>query len=344
MKARVRAIVVVAAVAALLACACLGADAWSAWLPPVLFVSGAGMGLLAMGWIHALTGGAWGAPLRPPARAASMLVILAVVAWLPVAWQSPDILSWMHGDLVPAQRWFLSPGFFFIRTAVCLAAMAIFGWAGWRRPVTMRRGVLSLLVYAVVVSMVAVDWVMALVPAWHSAVLGMTLASSQMVSGAAFGLICVASARVAPPGDALLRDLANLLLALTLLWGYLAFMDYLTAWIADQPTEVAWYLPRVATSWWWLSVVMVLLGFVIPLVSLLSHKLKRDPRALRWVAGVALSGQACFLAWLVLPSLRSHGMHAGIADVLAWSGMLVLAWAVVDGAWARSTACFGSRA
>ena len=42
----------------------------------------------------------------------------------------------------------------------------------------------------------------------------------------------------------LLPDLGNLLLMFVLAWSYLAFMQYLTIWIADLPAETAWYIPR----------------------------------------------------------------------------------------------------
>jgi hypothetical protein len=113
-------------------------------------------------------------------------------------------------------------------------------------------------------------------------------------------------------------------MVLVLAWGYLAFMDYLTAWIADLPAETVWYLPRVKTGWRWLGAFLVLFHLALPFAVLLSRQVKQR---VAWLAGVALwlfVAQVGYVAWLVLPGLR--GQAVTWSDPLAWIGIGGLWW------------------
>ena len=41
------------------------------------------------------------------------------------------------------------------------------------------------------------------------------------------------------------RDLGNLLLMWTMLWAYVAFVEFLIIWAENLPREVAWFVPRL---------------------------------------------------------------------------------------------------
>jgi hypothetical protein len=168
----------------------------------------------------------------------------------------------------------------------------------------------------------AVDWFMSLVPSWRSTALGMLLMTSYVTVALALAVawwatVGVERARRDDAGLQLRRDLGNLLLAGVLGWAYLAFMDYLTAWIADLPTETVWYLPRMRWPWCALPVTMLVLQLALPMALLLPRRGKQDLRVLRGVAWTVLAMQAVNMAWLVLPGLREA------ARPLAWSDFCV---------------------
>jgi hypothetical protein len=118
-----------------------------------------------------------------------------------------------------------------------------------------------------------------------------------------------------------LHDLGNLLLMFVLAWSYLAFMQYLTVWIADLPAETSWYIPRSLTSWRALAFFLMVFHFAVPFAVLLSRRAKR--RAL-WLAGIAallLTANLADAFWLVVPTFRPRGFAIRGPDLIASIGM-----------------------
>ena len=134
------------------------------------------------------------------------------------------------------------------------------------------------------------------------------------------------------------RDLGNLLLMWMLTWAYLAFMQFLIIWSEDLPREIAWYLPRLQTSWVMLGVFIVAFQFFVPFVLLLLRAAKRSVAALGAIAGGLLAAHCAYVFWLVIPGLRPHGFAIAWTDVAALAGIAgacALAW---PGAWEAALA------
>jgi hypothetical protein len=300
--------------------------AWVFWLAPAL----GSVGLLM---IHTLTGGDWGQALRPALLAASRRLPLMAVLLLPVLMGVAVLFPWADAHAadpdLAQQRWWLDVPFFVAR-AVIVFALWLWLAHGMRRrlagPAAGRFAAGGLILYAVTVTVAAVDWVMSLVPRWHSTTFGILLGTAQLLAAAALA-VCVSVAgrsAAAQWTSRRLNDLGSILMVLVLAWGYLAFIDYLTVWIADLPTETVWYLPRVRTGWRWLGAFLVLFHLALPFAVLLSRQAKQ--RAV-WLSGVALwlfIAQVGYAAWLVLPGLREQAL--AWSDPLAWIGIGGLWW------------------
>ncbi|HET6806390.1 MAG TPA: hypothetical protein VFH59_13215 [Frateuria sp.] len=298
--------------------------AWLFWLAPAL----GSVGLLL---IHALTGGDWGLALRPALLAASRRLPLMAVLLLPVLAGATVLFPWADARAVDPnlehQRWWLNVPFFLVR-AVIVFGLWLWLAHGIRRrlatPAAGRFAAGGLVLYTLAVSVAAVDWVMSLVPRWHSTTFGILVGSAQLLAAAGLA-VGVSMSRGGSAWTARrLNDLGSLLMVLVLAWGYLAFMDYLTVWIADLPAETVWYLPRVQSGWRWLGVFLVLFHLVLPFAVLLSRQAKQR---VAWLAGVALwlfIAQIGYVAWLVLPGLRERAL--AWSDALAWIGIGGLWW------------------
>jgi hypothetical protein len=335
---------VIIAVPALLGCLLLGLHAARpvllSYLAAYVFFLGPALGSVALLMVHRLAGdGDWGRELRAPLLAASRILPLLALLLLPIlfgmAWLYPWMQSAVPGDPdIARQRWYLDAPFFVLRALLCFAAWL---WLarGLRRRLRdpcldaslPRFAAMGLIIYLLTVSVAAVDWIMSLVPAWHSSVFGLIVASSQLLAAAALGVCCRMGDR-SPISR--MGDLGSVLLVLVLAWSYLAFMDFLTAWIADLPAETAWYLLRLRTGWRWLGVSLAVFHLLLPFAVLLSRRAKQSRRWLGGVAGLLLGAQAVYALWLVLPSLRPHGFALTWSDALAWLGIGGLCWALFD--------------
>ncbi|MEI7035328.1 hypothetical protein [Fulvimonas yonginensis] len=301
--------------------------AWLCWLAPTV-------GSVALLLIHALTGGDWGRALRPAWLAASRRLPLLAVLLLPVLVGARTLYPWAApaaatDPVLAHQRWWLDLPFFVLRAVVVLA---LWWWLaqGIRRrldtPAATRFAAGGLVVHVLAVSVAAIDWVMSLVPQWHSTVFGILFGTAQLLAAAGLSIGLSVLGRAPSPAWTArrLNDLGSILLVLVLAWGYLAFMDYLTAWIADLPPETAWYLPRVRTGWRWLGAFLVVFHLALPFAVLLSRQAKQHAA---WLAGVALwlfLAQSGYVAWLVLPGARPQGLAWGAP--LAWVGIGGLWW------------------
>jgi hypothetical protein len=301
--------------------------AWLFWLAPAL----GSVGLLM---IHALTGGDWGQALRPALLAASRRLPLMALLLLPVLVGVMGLFPWADAQAADPsfgrQRWWLNVPFFVVR-AVVVFALWLWLAHGMRRrlatPAAARFAAGGLVLYALTVSVAAIDWVVSLVPRWHSTVFGILFGTAQLLAAAGLAVWISVARRDAASGGwtpRRLNDLGSILMVLVLAWGYLAFMDYLTAWIADLPSETVWYLPRLKTGWRWLGAFLLLFHLALPFAVLLSRQAKQRAA---WLAGVALwlfVAQVGYVAWLVLPGLRDPAV--AWSDPLAWIGVGGLWW------------------
>ncbi|MDO1527208.1 hypothetical protein QMK61_00035 [Fulvimonas sp. R45] len=302
--------------------------ALGAYLAAWLLGLAVALGSMSLVFVHVLTGGAWGRRLGSELAAGARLLPWVALAVLPLLAGMHWLFPWLGGAAgdpeLARQHWYLNLPAFLLRTLLCLA---LWGWlaagVARRRPWRQGQAAAGLIVLAVTSFVAAVDWIMSLVPRWHSTDIGLLLFSAQALL--AFALALCAS-RAGPRGDAdaVARDCGNLLLALVLGWAYVAFMDYLTAWVADLPAETAWYLPRLRGGWGGVALALVGVGLVLPFAALLYGRVKSSRRALAWVAGVVVLAQGLNALWLVLPGMAPDGVTAAAGAALVFLGMLAL--------------------
>jgi hypothetical protein len=317
----------------------LPAQALSSYLFAFVFYTGLSAGSLALMMIHALTGGAWGLQARPQLLAAASALPLQAALAVPLLlglgllypWARPEVLA--HDALLRAQAWYLNRGFFTGRT-VGYFVLWLLLLALLRRHLPdaarLRRiAAAGLILYALSASLAAVDWIMSLLPHWHSTVFGLMLAADWLLAAGA--LAALHAAAVMPAGASMprvLSDLGNLLLALVLACAYLAFMQYLTIWSADLPGETVWYIPRALGGWRDTAWALALCQFVIPLIVLLSREAKRRRAWLGSVASLLLAAGLADAWWLIAPNTRVRGFALYWSDLGAPLGMGAL-WAGV---------------
>lgn len=311
------------------------------YLAAYLFCLGPALGSAALLMVHALTGGAWGFDLRAPLLAATRVLPLLALLLLPILFGARLLYPWLQPHAQTAQlayqQWYLNLPFFLGRAVVVFALWLGLAFGLRRRlfdlqltRVTPRFAAAGLIVFALSITVAAVDWVMSLVPTWHSSTFGLIVGTGQLLAAAALAVFCITGPGWVAPAPARVRDLGSLLLMLVLAWSYLVFMDYLTAWIADLPGETVWYLPRLKSSWQWLGVALVIFHLLLPMAILLSGRAKQQRRWMRGVAALLLFAQAAYALWLVAPSFRPHGFALTWSDALAGLGLGGWCWALFD--------------
>jgi hypothetical protein len=308
----------------------------ASWLAAWWWCLGIVLGCFVNLWLHRLTGGRWGEPIRAAAlvlasRMPWVLLALVPVAggvkWLyPWAGQSDAWWTGKYAQPVFVHVWLSQPFF--------LARLAVYALAWWwlARPaslVTKGRTCAALVIHALLTSAAAVDLLMSLVPQWYSTAFGLVVMCMQALSGAAVAVLLGVHASLvrrepSRPGVPVSRDLGNVLLMWIMLWGYVAFMQFLIIWAENLPHEIAWYVPRVQTGWRFAGVALVVLQLAVPFLALLFRSVKDKPSRLAGVAALVLAASALDAAWMVLPSVDAHDWNGWWLMPLTVAGMALL--------------------
>ncbi|MGZ5120042.1 MAG: hypothetical protein ACXWCY_07480 [Burkholderiales bacterium] len=317
---------------------------WATYLAAWWFCVGVALGALSNLWIHNLTGGAWGEAIREPALRLGRAMPLLAVLFVPVLLLGVnDLYTWSAGSDTGAARWsgelsspqfksaWLTPWFFIARSIVYLAIWLGLEWMTRSARFNRSRpfSAVALLVYWTSASFAAIDWLMSLMPLWYSTAFPLLVVTGQMLAGFAAVVLAVAVQSRSP--RPLYRDLGNLLLVYVLCWAYLAFTQYLIIWAENLPHEIAWYVARLHTQWYWAGWVLVAFHFFVPLLVLLSRDAKQAPFIIGLLAAGLLLLHLIDVWWLVVPSVRPASIH------VLWLGPLAaLALAILAGVRVRA--------
>jgi hypothetical protein len=301
---------------------------------------GVTLGCLALGMIHQLSGGEWGVLIRRPIGAATRVLPLMTILFVPIALGMTRMYAWTNADLVAHdevlqhKHVYLNIPFFLIRAAIYFAA-----WNGisyflnaWSleqdrtgNPLIARRmQVMSgggLVVYGVTITFAAFDWMMSLEPHWFSTIYGVLIMGGQGLSALAFLIVALAWLSRRAPLDRIVvpghfHDLGNLMLAFVMLWAYFSFSQYLIIWAGNLPAEIAWYLHRMQTGWRPVAAVLIVFHFAVPFVVLLSRTVKRRGHLLLRVAVAVLVARLVDLLWLVAPEFHPNGIAISWMDAV----------------------------
>jgi len=123
-----------------------------------------------------------------------------------------------------------------------------------------------------------------------------------------------------------IHDMGKWVFAISFLWTYLYFSQFMLYWYANIPEEVTYFKTRIdhhAGLMWG----MFFINFVVPMVMLMSRDAKRNPRFLIGVGTVIFIGHWLDTCQLVLPgALGEHFHHIGLLEVglfLFFLGLLV---------------------
>jgi Ni/Fe-hydrogenase subunit HybB-like protein len=189
-----------------------------------------------------------------------------------------------------------------------------------------------LILFVVVVSLWAFDLVMTLDPIWYSGLFGGYYVVKALYTG--FGLVTFLTIRanargitnVAPSG---IQDMAKLTFAMSVMWMYFFFSQYLVIWFGNIPIETRFFVARFFNPPWGVVAWLVFIfGWLIPFAYLLKRLTGRPPTRHKVLVVIL------FLGWIsifvehvlvVFPSLDPKiGFPLGLKEVLITAGFFAL--------------------
>ena len=327
--------------------------AFFAYLAAYAFVVSTAIGALIFLMIGHVSQATWFVVFRRSTESLVATLPFLALLFVPILAGLPKLYAWARplGSLreedqeaVLAKEAWLSTPFFVARTIVYFATFAVIGLALRRwslrqdesaSPVWTRRlralsgGGLPVISFAT--TFASIDWFMSLQPSWYSTMFGFYVFAAGTSAAVALVAILAVSARDGRLATTLTSDhthaIGRVLFAFVILWGYIAFGQFLIIWIGDIPEESRFYGLRISGGWTGVVYVLILGRLVLPFFALLSRRLKRRPEHLAWVAGWVVCMHFVDCYWLTLPvynrsTIRPSWMDLGA--LLAVGGLAVV--------------------
>jgi hypothetical protein len=333
---------------------------YRAYLVAFLFVLGWSLGSLGLLMLQHLTGGHWGILIRRPLEAATRVLYILPVLFLPLipgmralysthSVDGEERIGWLdapkpphEGHLSDLQQWYLTHNGFLLRAViyfvVWVGLMALFNAMSRQQDVNRDDRALrarlkfwagpGIILYVFGMTFAAIDWAMSLSPHWASTIYGFLFVAGQAISAMSLMIIVVIMCSHAEPFSHFiqkrhLHDLGKLLFAFNMLWAYFGFSQLLIIWAGNQPEEISFYKSRLYGGWGVVAVMVLVLHFFIPFFALLSRDLKRNQALLPRIAMWLIAMRCLDLFWLTRPEFTSHALPSlwDFAAVLALGGI-----------------------
>jgi hypothetical protein len=310
------------------------------YLLAYMWCLGVTLGCLALGMVHQLSGGAWGVVIRRQIGAASRVLPVMTLLFLPIVFGMGRLYSWTHPDIVAQdevlqhKQLYLNTPFFLIRAAVYFLVWNVFSYVlnslSLKQDRTtdpriarkmQRVSAAGLVAYGLTITFASFDWLMSIEPHWFSTIYGVLIIGGQGLVAMAFLISALVWLSRRPPLDRIVvpahfHDLGNLMLAFVMLWAYFSFSQYLIIWAGNLPQEISWYLHRTRTNWRFVGLGLVLFHFAVPFALLLSRAVKRQAEGIIKVAILILIVRLVDLWWLIAPDFHREGISVSWLDVL----------------------------
>ncbi len=335
-------------------------QALRSWLLGFIFWGGIGIGSLGVLMLQYLTGGAWGVVIRRIVEAGSRTLPVIFLMFIPLAIgvYTHNFYEWTHlppsDHAIKERGIYLLPWFWIVRALIYFTLWGVMvyllnKWSAEQdttntteesRLVLERASRFSgptLVIYALVVTFAAVDWVMTLDPRWFSTIWGLLFVAGWALSCFCFVVALLAYLSDKSPMNGVLgkrhfHDLGKLMLALVMVWAYFNFSQFLIIWSGNLPEETGWFLTRMKGGWGYIGILLIAFHFAFPFLVLLQQDFKRKARWLATLAIFILAMRLVDMFYLIGPSYRvaAGGAEQG-AFVVSW--MDFVAPIAIGGIW-----------
>jgi hypothetical protein len=318
--------------------------AWAIYLVNLVFWAGIAVTGPAIGAMMQLTEARWSPSVRRLSVTTIGFLPVAFVLILGLFFGRTVLYPWVTTP-VPVKAVWLNVPFFFGRNVVlALATFATcfaFAAAMLRDSVPPgderdrahrnRLAVILLFLWMITVSLWGFDFVMALDPIWYSGLFGGYFVVSALYT--AFCLLAILTIRANSRGiasipPAAVQDVAKLQFAMSIMWMYFFWSQYLVIWYGNVPVETRFFVRRFFVQPWTAVAWFVLIvGWLLPFCYLLKRLTGRPPQRHGPLFIVAIFGLVAIFVERVLvvfPSVSADSRMLGPRDLVITLGFLSL--------------------
>ena len=246
-----------------------------------------------------------------------------------------------YDSIISAKGAYFSTWFFWLRTIIYLFTFLLFAklFRKWSLQEdaeggtvihfkVFRRSALFMVFFAYFSSTLSWDWLMSIDPHWFSTLYGWYLFSGMWVSMIIFAHVTIlwlkSKGYFTEITESHMHDLGKWMFAISMLWSYLFFSQFMLIWYSNIPEEVTYYVSRIFTNYKVPFVAMFLINFVVPFLVLISRDTKRNPAFLLPVALLIFIGHFTDVYLLVIPGTMFNHNVFGLFEIGLFLGFLGL--------------------
>lgn len=290
-----------------------------------LFLASIGGGSIFLVAVEYVGGAVWSVPMRRAVEFLAGVTPIVPLLAIPLLFNMHDLFHWTHSDAVATDAVlqgktpYLNVPFFMLRFIGVFALWTLFYFLFTRNSVrqdqshdarltttNIRLAAGFLPVFAITVTVLAVDWMMSLEPHWFSTIFGVYYFSGTALAAVAAATLLIVTFHQKGYFTKLRRDhfysLGALMFAFVNFWAYIAFSQFLLIWYANLPEETFWFMARWQNGWQYASVLLIIVHFAVPYFGLLEQNAKMDLGRLRLMAIWILGAHYLDLYWLIIPT------------------------------------------
>jgi len=340
--------------------------AWQAYLINFLLFSAIAQGGLLFSTIMHTTRARWSGPLSNLAESFTAFFPVSLVLFLILFLGRDHVFPWLHQDLHGKEIWLNVP-FLFSRDMIGLLLLYGLGFAylyhalwfklvrsdaphgkiratlyGWwdkdsRDAAKIRGrmtvfGILYMLAFAIVLSLIGYDLVMATDPHWYSTLFGAYSFVKAFYIGLGALIILAAVLHLNPASrfelaSSQFHDIGKLFFGFCLVWADFFYCQFVVIWYGNISEETHYIITRtMAPPWSGLAWFVFFVCFIIPFLLLLNKKIKTRPRLMIILCSAVIVGIWLEHLLLVGPALDHDAatLPLGFLDVLVFLGFLAL--------------------
>lgn len=195
----------------------------------------------------------------------------------------------------------------------------------------------GVIVFVLSMTFACTDWAMSVEPTWASSMFPVVYGMNMFVTtwAVCIGLFYTLNADK-PRVMAVLKekfriDMASLMLAMTLVWAYGTFSQYMLIWAGNLPEEAVYYKKRGDHGWEYVAYFLMAFHWIVPFFCITMRELKTNPTAIRVICVILLVACAADVVWWILPSVPrpDGGLHLlmGLSAIVGVGGVWGLAFA-----------------
>ena len=185
----------------------------------------------------------------------------------------------------------------------------------------------NIFIIAITFTFASIDWLMSIHPHWYSTIFSFKTFASAFYHGSTAVILIILLLHKAGYFSFLnkshLHDFSRYIFMLSIIYGYLWFMQFTIIWYGNIPEETIYYALRWEPQWKVLFFVDIILNFAIPFLVLMPRAPSRNKMIILIVAVIVLIGLWVELYIQILPAINKVN-NFGLLEIGAFAGFLGL--------------------